>query len=147
MKLVNYDKGRYLGNSVSRAVKNINEKISEALSGMDPARQSQINQAMIDLDKTENKGELGANAMLAVSIAACKAGAAEKEVPLYKLIYDLSGKTSLTLPVPAFTVTGGGKHAGNNLAVQAETSENRVVVTLCPAYLYPVIGKDFVECK
>ncbi|KAJ0020246.1 cytosolic enolase 3 [Pistacia vera] len=112
------DKGIYLGNSVNRAVKNINEKISEALIGMDPTLQSQIDQAMIDLDKTEKKSELGVNAILAVSIAACKAGAAEKEVPLYKHIADLSGKTNLTLPVPAFTVISGGKHAGNNLAVQ-----------------------------
>ncbi|KAB1225784.1 Cytosolic enolase 3 [Morella rubra] len=112
------DKGMYLGNGVSRAVKNINEKISEALFGMDPTLQSQIDHAMIDLDRTEKKGELGANAILAVSIAACKAGAAEKEVPLYKYIADLSGKTNLTLPVPAFTLITGGKHAGNHLAIQ-----------------------------
>ncbi|KAA8543788.1 hypothetical protein F0562_022035 [Nyssa sinensis] len=112
------DKGSYLGNGVRRAVRNINEKISEALIGMDPTLQSQIDQAMIDLDKTEKKGELGANAILAVSIAACKAGAAEKEVPLYKHIADLSGKTDLFLPVPAFTLISGGKHAGNNLAIQ-----------------------------
>ncbi|XP_062173103.1 cytosolic enolase 3 [Alnus glutinosa] len=112
------DKGTYLGNSVTRAVKNVNEKISEALIGMDPTLQSQIDHAMIDLDKTEKKGELGANAILAVSIAACKAGAAEKEVPLYKYIADLSGETSLTLPVPAFTLISGGKHAGNHLAIQ-----------------------------
>ncbi|EOY33834.1 Cytosolic enolase isoform 3 [Theobroma cacao] len=73
------DKGTYLGNAVTKAVKNINEKISEALVGMDPTVQLQIDQAMIDLDKTEKKSELGANAILAVSIAACKAGAAEKE--------------------------------------------------------------------
>ncbi|KAF9675423.1 hypothetical protein SADUNF_Sadunf09G0030800 [Salix dunnii] len=117
------DKGIYLGNSVTRAVKNINEKISEALVGMDPTLQSQIDQAMIDLNKTEKKGELGANAMLAVSIAACKAGAAEREarVPLYKHISDLFGKTNPTLPVPAFTVISGGKHAGNNLAIQFST--------------------------
>ncbi|KAG9453270.1 hypothetical protein H6P81_006174 [Aristolochia fimbriata] len=112
------DKGKYLGKGVSKAIKNINEKISEALIGMDPTLQSQIDQAMIDLDKTENKGELGANAILAVSIAACKAGAAEKEVPLYKHIADLAGKTGVVLPVPAITVISGGKHAGNNLAVQ-----------------------------
>ncbi|MED6129847.1 Beta-enolase, partial [Stylosanthes scabra] len=70
------DKGVYLGNSVAKAVKNINDKISEALVGMDPTLQSQIDQAMIDLDKTEKKAELGANAILPVSIAACKAGAA-----------------------------------------------------------------------
>ncbi|XP_019159828.1 PREDICTED: cytosolic enolase 3 [Ipomoea nil] len=118
IELRDADKGTYLGNGVSRAVKNINEKISEALIGMDPTLQSQIDQAMIDLDKTEKKGELGANAILAVSMAACKAGAAEKEVPLYKHIADLSGKTNLLLPVPAFTLISGGKHAGNNLAVQ-----------------------------
>ncbi|XP_039136878.1 cytosolic enolase 3-like isoform X1 [Dioscorea cayenensis subsp. rotundata] len=73
------DKGKFLGKGVSKAVKLINEKISETLIGMDPTLQSQIDQAMIDLDKTENKTELGANAILAVSIAACKAGAAEKE--------------------------------------------------------------------
>ncbi|KAH9661726.1 cytosolic enolase 3 [Citrus sinensis] len=118
LELRDGDKGTYLGNSVNRAVKNINERISEALVGMDPILQSQIDQAMIDLDKTEKKGELGANAILAVSIAACKAGAVEKEVPLYKHIADLAGKTNLTLPVPAFTVISGGKHAGNNLAIQ-----------------------------
>ncbi|KAM7522111.1 hypothetical protein LguiA_012013 [Lonicera macranthoides] len=112
------DKGTYLGNSVNRAVRNINEKISEALVGMDPTLQAQIDQAMIDLDKTEKKGELGANAILAVSIAACKAGAAEKEVPLYKHIADLSGKTNLILPVPGFTLISGGKHAGNSLPLR-----------------------------
>ncbi|GKV33011.1 hypothetical protein SLEP1_g41568 [Rubroshorea leprosula] len=112
------DKGSYLGNSVTKAIKNINEKISEALIGMDPTLQSQIDQAMIDLDKTEKKSELGANAVLAVSIAACKAGAAEKEVPLYKHIADLYGKSNLTIPVPVFSVINGGKHAGNSLAFQ-----------------------------
>lgn len=112
------EKGTYLGNSVNRAVKNINEKISVALVGMDPTLQSQIDQVMIDLDKTESKSELGANAILAVSIAACKAGAAEKEVSLHKHIADLSGQTSPLLPVPVFTLISGGKHAGNNLAIQ-----------------------------
>ncbi|XP_043718338.1 cytosolic enolase 3 isoform X2 [Telopea speciosissima] len=112
------DKGKYLGHGVSRAVKNINEKISEALIGLDPIHQYQIDQALLDLDKTENKADLGANAILAVSIAACKAGAAEKEVPLYKHIADISGNTGLLLPVPAFSVISGGKHAGNSLSVQ-----------------------------
>nr|XP_043634066.1 cytosolic enolase 3 [Erigeron canadensis]XP_043634067.1 cytosolic enolase 3 [Erigeron canadensis] len=113
------DKGTYLGNGVTRAVRNINDKISEAIIGMDPTLQNQIDQAMIDLDKTEKKGELGGNAILAVSIAACKAGAAEKEVPLYKHIADLSGKgTNVLLPVPAFTLISGGKHAANNLAIR-----------------------------
>ncbi|XP_074290206.1 cytosolic enolase 3 [Silene latifolia] len=112
------DKGMYLGNSVTKAVRNINEKISEALIGLDPTLQSQIDEVMIDLDKTEKKGELGANAMLAVSMAACKAGAAEKEVPLYKHIADLSGGSNSIIPVPSFTVISGGNLAGNNLAIQ-----------------------------
>lgn len=112
------EKGKYLGMGVAKAVKNVNEKISEALMGMDPTLQSQIDQAMIDLDKSENKAELGANAILAVSIAACKAGAAEKEVPLYKHIAEIYGKTSTVLPVPAFTLISGGKHAGNYLSAQ-----------------------------
>ncbi|KAE9614688.1 putative phosphopyruvate hydratase [Lupinus albus] len=118
LELRDGDKGVYLGNGVARAVRIINDKICEALVGMDPTLQSQIDQAMIDLDKTEKKGELGANAIFAVSIAAAKAGAAEKEVPLYKHIADLSGKPTPMLPVPAFTVISGGKHAGNNLAIQ-----------------------------
>ncbi|WMV35952.1 hypothetical protein MTR67_029337, partial [Solanum verrucosum] len=88
------EKGTYLGNSVNRAVKNINEKISVALVGMDPTLQSQIDQVMIDLDKTENK------------------------VSLHKHIADLSGQTSPLLPVPVFTLISGGKHAGNNLAIK-----------------------------
>ncbi|XP_027109915.1 cytosolic enolase 3 isoform X1 [Coffea arabica] len=143
------DKGTYLGNGVSRAVRNVNEKISEALIGMDPTLQSQIDQAMIDLDRTEKKesqlvftrpllhfsnlflplresafwefffqSELGANAILAVSMAACKAGAAEKEVPLYKHIAVLSGNTNLSLPIPAFTLISGGKYAANFLPVK-----------------------------
>ncbi|CAI9768506.1 unnamed protein product [Fraxinus pennsylvanica] len=95
------DKGTYLGNGVSRAVKNINEKISEALIGMDPTLQAQIDQVMIDLDKTEKKGELG--------------------VPLYKHIADLAGKTNFNLPIPAFTLINGGKYAGNSLAIREIT--------------------------
>lgn len=114
------DKAAYLGNGVTRAVRNINEKVSQALVGMDPTLQNQIDQAIIDLDKTHHKkGDLGGNAILAVSIAACKAGAADKEVPLYKHIADISGRgSSHVLPVPAFTLISGGKHAGNNLAIR-----------------------------
>ncbi|KAJ3682684.1 hypothetical protein LUZ60_012911 [Juncus effusus] len=112
------EKNKYFGKGVLKAVNIINTKISEALVGMDPQQQAQIDQALIDLDKTENKAEVGANSMLAVSIAACKAGAAEKEVSLYKHIADLSGKSSTVLPVPVITVINGGKHAANNLAIQ-----------------------------
>eukprot|EP01018_Ginkgo_biloba_P033510 Gb_05275 [translate_table: standard] len=112
------DKSKYLGKGVLKAVKNINEKISIRLIGMDPTQQEEIDKAMIDLDKTENKGELGANAILAVSMAVCKAGAAEKGVPLYQHIGDLSENSKLILPVPAFNIINGGKHAGNKLAMQ-----------------------------
>merc|ERR1719410_2095510 len=71
-----------------------------------------------DLDGTDNKGKLGANAILAVSMAVCKAGAAEKEIPLYKHLAELAGNTKLVLPVPAFNIINGGSHAGNALAMQ-----------------------------
>ncbi|KAG2541883.1 cytosolic enolase 3-like [Panicum virgatum] len=114
------DSGRrkILARAVADAVRVINDKVSEALVGMDPQQQAQIDQAIMDLDKARHKAELGANAMLAVSIAACKAGAAEKEVPLYKHIADLVGKSTTTIPVPAITVINGGKHAGNGLPIQ-----------------------------
>lgn len=112
------DKSKYLGKSVHKAVANVNEKIALALVGMDPTQQTQIDKLMIDLDKTDNKGNLGANAILAVSMAVCKAGAAEKEVPLYQHIADLAGNARLVLPVPAFNIINGGSHAGNKLAMQ-----------------------------
>ncbi|KAK3147713.1 hypothetical protein QOZ80_3BG0285860 [Eleusine coracana subsp. coracana] len=112
------ERRKNLARAVADAVRVINDKVSEALVGMDPQQQTQIDQAIIDLDKSRHKVELGANAMLAVSIAACKAGAAEKEVPLYKHIADLVGKSASMLPVPAITVINGGKHAGNALPVQ-----------------------------
>ncbi|OEL16378.1 Cytosolic enolase 3 [Dichanthelium oligosanthes] len=112
------ERRKILARVVADAVRVINGKVSVALVGMDPQQQAQIDQAIMDLDKARHKAELGANAMLAVSIAACKAGAAEKEVPLYKHIADLVGKSATTLPVPAITVINGGKHAGNGLPIQ-----------------------------
>eukprot|EP00249_Psilotum_nudum_P004729 c18235_g1_i1 orf=88-1515(+) len=112
------DKSKYMGKSVYKAVGNVNEKIALALVGMDPTQQAEIDRVMIGLDKTDNKSELGANAMLAVSMAVCRAGAAEKEVPLYQHIADLGGNGKLILPVPAFNIINGGSHAGNKLAMQ-----------------------------
>ena len=112
------EKRRLLAKAVADSVRLINGKVSEALVGMDPQQQAQIDQAIMDLDKAHHRTEVGANAMLAVSIAACKAGAAEKEVLLYKHIADLVGKSATTLPVPAITVINGGTHAGNNLPIQ-----------------------------
>lgn len=79
---------------------------------------SQIDQFMLNLDGTENKSKLGANAILGVSLAVAKAGAAKKDVPLYKHLADLAGNNDIVLPVPAFNVINGGSHAGNKLAMQ-----------------------------
>ena len=108
----------YMGKSVLKAVANVNDLIAPALAGKDPTDQKAIDELMIELDGTDNKGKLGANAILAVSMAVCKAGAAEKGVPLYKHIADLAGNPQLVLPVPAFNVINGGSHAGNKLAMQ-----------------------------
>ncbi len=89
------------------------------VQGKDPTKQKEIDDFMIkELDGTDNKGKLGANAILAVSLAVAKAGAAEKGVPLYKHIADLAGNPKMVLPVPAFNVINGGSHAGNALAMQ-----------------------------
>ncbi|GIL47394.1 hypothetical protein Vafri_4219 [Volvox africanus] len=112
------DKSKYLGKGVAKAVENINAIIAPALKGMDPTKQVEIDNKMKELDGTDNKGKLGANAILAVSIAVCKAGAAEKGVPLYKHIAALAGNGKLILPVPSFNIINGGSHAGNALAMQ-----------------------------
>lgn len=112
------DKNRYMGKGVLKAVENVNAIIAPALLGMNPTKQAQIDKVMIEMDGTENKGKLGANAILAVSMAICKAGAADKKIPLYQYIATLSGNSELILPVPSFNVINGGKHAGNKLAMQ-----------------------------
>ncbi|MEQ2269528.1 phosphopyruvate hydratase [Xenotaenia resolanae] len=120
LELRDNDKSRYLGKGVSQAVEHINSTIAPALLGEDVSvvEQEIIDQMMIDMDGTENKSKLGANAILGVSLAVCKAGAAEKGVPLYRHIADLAGNPEVILPVPAFNVINGGSHAGNKLAMQ-----------------------------
>ncbi|KAH9738445.1 Enolase [Citrus sinensis] len=114
----------YLGKGVSKAVSNVNAIIGPALAGKDPTEQTAIDNYMVQqLDGTVNewgwcKQKLGANAILAVSLAVCKAGAHVKKIPLYKHIAELSGNKNLVLPVPAFNVINGGSHAGNKLAMQ-----------------------------
>ncbi|PHT71685.1 Enolase [Capsicum annuum] len=114
----------YLGKGVSKAVNNVNSIIGPALVGKDPTDQTGLDNFMVhQLDGTQNewgwcKQKLGANAILAVSLAVCKAGAAVRNVPLYKHIADLAGNKKLVLPVPAFNVINGGSHAGNKLAMQ-----------------------------
>ncbi|KAM7526109.1 hypothetical protein LguiA_016011 [Lonicera macranthoides] len=115
----------YLGKGVSKAVGNVNMVIAPALIGKDPTDQTGIDNFMVQkLDGTVNewgwcKQKLGANAILAVSLAVCKAGARVKKIPLYKHIANLAGNKKLVLPVPAFNVINGGSHAGNKLAMQA----------------------------
>lgn len=108
----------YMGKGVLKAVSNVNDIIAPALLGMDCAKQEEIDEKMIALDGTENKSKLGANAMLGVSMAVCKAGAMCKGIPLYKHIAELAGITDMVLPVPSFNVINGGSHAGNKLAMQ-----------------------------
>ncbi len=113
------DKGkRYMGKGVLKAVNNVNKIIAKKIKGMNPVKQEAIDKAMIKLDGTENKSKLGANAILAVSMAVCKAGAGAKKIPLYKHIADLAGNKRYVMPVPSLNVINGGKHAGNKLAMQ-----------------------------
>ncbi|XP_046563028.1 enolase-like isoform X2 [Haliotis rubra] len=113
-------KADYHGKGVSNAVNNVNNLIAKELVGkdIDLKDQNAVDDLLLKLDGTENKSKLGANAMLGVSLAVCKAGAAAKGVPLYRHIADLAGKKEVILPVPAFNVINGGTHAGNKLAMQ-----------------------------
>merc|ERR1712078_712880 len=114
----------YMGKGVKKAVANINTVIGPALEGKDPTAQKALDDLMVqELDGTQNdwgwcKSKLGANAILAVSMAVCKAGAGAKGVALYRHIADLAGNKDLQLPVPSFNVINGGSHAGNKLAMQ-----------------------------
>ena len=109
------DSARYLGKGVLRAVEHVNTEICEAIMGLDAMEQSFIDQTMIDLDDTENKSRLGANAILAVSLAVAKAAAEESGLPLYRYI---GGAGRMALPVPMMNEINGGAHANNNLDLQ-----------------------------
>jgi enolase len=113
-------KTEHLGKGVNQAVNNINEIIGPALAkeNFSVLNQVEIDRFMLALDGTKNKSKLGANAILGVSIAVCKAGAAAKGVPLYRHIADLAGHKEIIMPCPAFNVINGGSHAGNKLAMQ-----------------------------
>lgn len=108
----------FMGKGVGKAVSNVNDTIAPALVGKDATKQQELDDAMKALDGTPNKSKLGANAILGVSLAAAKAGAAAKGVPLYQHFADLAGCDKLVLPVPSFNVINGGSHAGNRLAFQ-----------------------------
>jgi len=109
------DKARFLGKGVLKAVEHINTEIAEAVAGLDANEQAFLDRTMIELDGTENKSRLGANAMLAVSMAAAKAAAEETGLPLYRY---LGGSGAMQLPVPMMNVINGGAHADNNLDMQ-----------------------------
>lgn len=143
---------RYLGKGVLKACANVNDTIAPALLGKDPSEQGAIDDIMLQMDGTDNKGNLGANAILGVSLAVAKAGAARKGVPLYQHFADIAGNDDLVLPVPSFNVINGGSHAGNKLAMQefmilptgAETFTEAMVIG-CEVYhtLKGVIKKKY----
>jgi len=120
LELRDKDKSKWHGKGVTKAVGNINNVLAPGLiaAGLDPVEQVAIDTLMLKLDGTENKNNLGANAILGVSMAVCKAGAAHKGVPLYRHIADLAGIKEVMMPVPALNIINGGSHAGNKLAMQ-----------------------------
>jgi len=120
LELRDNEKANWHGKGVLQAVGHINKNIAPELikAGLEVTQQTEVDEFMIKLDGTENKSKFGANAILGVSLAVCKAGAAKKGVPLYKHIADLAGNKNIILPTPAFNVINGGSHAGNKLAMQ-----------------------------
>jgi enolase len=121
------DKSNYLGKSVHKAIQNVNEKIFNEIIGYDVREQEAIDQVMLDLDGTENKSNLGANAMLAVSMAVAKAAAAASKLPLYRYIGGVNAKT---LPVPMMNILNGGAHADNSIDFQ----EFMIMPTNAPSF-------------
>ncbi len=133
LELRDGDKSRYLGKGVLTAVANINGAIKDLLIGMDAADQRALDNAMIEADGTENKAKFGANAILAVSLAAAKAAAVDKNIPLYQHIADLNGTPGqYSMPVPMMNIINGGEHADNNVDIQE-------------FMIQPVAAKTFTE--
>jgi enolase len=119
LELRDGDKSRYLGKGVTKAVGNVNSAIRELLVGKDASDQKALDQAMLDADGTENKANLGANAILAVSLAAAKAAAVDQGKPLYEYISDLQDNDNeYSLSVPMMNIINGGEHADNNVDIQ-----------------------------
>ena len=109
------DNKNYLGKSVFKAVENINGQMAKALENIDSTDQSKIDKTLIDLDGTEQKKKLGANAILAISIASCKLAAIDKKISLYRY---LGNSKNFQLPIPLLNIINGGVHAKNNLDIQ-----------------------------
>ena len=118
LELRDGDKSRYLGKGVQQAVGHIGGEIRDALMGRDCSDQKQIDELLLQLDGTDNKARLGANGMLAVSLAACKAAAANTGQPLYRHINQLCGGVKMQMPVPMMNILNGGEHADNNVDIQ-----------------------------
>ena len=115
LELRDRDAKRYAGKGVLKAVNHINGELRDALLGQEPASQEEIDRIMIDLDGTENKGRLGANAILGISLAVARAAACDAKLPLYRY---LGGEGPFTMPVPMMNIINGGAHANNNLDIQ-----------------------------
>ena len=118
LELRDGDAQRYLGKGVQQAVGHVNTSIAAALSGKEAADQRVLDDCMLELDGTDNKSSLGANATLAVSLAAAKAAAADRHVPLFAHINELAGKPDMRMPVPMMNILNGGEHADNNVDIQ-----------------------------
>ncbi|PHR64541.1 phosphopyruvate hydratase [Pseudidiomarina marina] len=119
LELRDGDPARYLGKGVEKAVANIHDAIAPALAGVDATDQQRVDQIMLDLDGTENKEKLGANAILAVSLAAAKAAASSKGMPLYAHIAEINGTAGkFSMPLPMMNILNGGEHADNNVDIQ-----------------------------
>ena len=118
LELRDGDTGRYLGKGVLNAVGNVNGPIRDLLLGRDAGAQRELDSAMIEADGTDNKARFGANAILAVSLAAAKAAAQARGVPLYQHIADINGSASFSMPVPMMNILNGGEHADNNVDIQ-----------------------------
>ncbi len=133
LELRDQDATRYLGKGVLQAVQNVNGPIAQCVIGRDASDQRGLDDAMIALDGTDNKSSLGANAMLAVSLATARAHAEDQKMPLYQHIANLHGNTGpLTLPVPMMNILNGGEHADNNVDIQE-------------FMIQPVSAKSFAE--
>ena len=132
LELRDGDAGRYLGKGVLNAVSHVNGPIREILLHADVTDQRALDAAMIEADGTDNKAKFGANAILAVSLAAAKAAAMSKGVPLYQHIAELNGTSSYTMPVPMMNIINGGEHADNNVDIQE-------------FMIQPVSAKSFAE--
>ncbi len=144
LELRDADPNRYEGKGVLTAVKNVNTIIQKELLGLDVRNQREIDELMIELDETDNKSSMGANSILGVSMAVAKAAADSLDIPLYRY---LGGSNAFTLPIPIMNVLNGGKHAGNELAIQEFMIQPKGAETFYEALqigveIYHVLGKS-----